>query len=562
MPQGVYSKIKCKAGISTSFKLLPHQQKNLDYFLESKYKGLLLYHKLGSGKTCTAISIANKMLEKNLVRHIYVFTPGSLRANFINEYCKKCGMNRDYIRDKYTFITYNFAVSKYVPKLDNSLVIIDEVHNLINGYRNESEHPYNIYMKIYNANCRVLALSGTPIYNYNEESGALFGLLKPEINFTEFYQNFQEKEDGTFVVKNQTKLKRALEGIISYYPGSEKDMPKIIEHPPIKCIMSVEQSKQYLEVMEQESKLQNPPKKSLKYTNPKRYKLLEGLHVMALKNMLTRRVSNFYYPLKYFNYIEEANEMSDFHLFEKKDENKEIEKKDENKELEKPLKFKDLLKDEGGWIEKDIFTNRGILKYSPKISAFLYNLIYHINEKHVLFTTFKEKGGVYLISSILKMCGIKSLIFSGDSSDSERLGILRKFNNENNIDGSKYKILLITEAGAEGISVMETTHMHILESNPRINKIIQSIGRTARYGSHKRLPKEKRVINVWSYWSVWPNSDINNKVEIYNREGNIVMQNLKGTANMKIIDETLYLKGEKTKRRINSFLDIIQKQSI
>ena len=558
MPQGVYSKIKCKAGISTGFKLLPHQQKNLDYFLQSKYKGLLLYHKLGSGKTCTAISIANKMLEKQLVKHIYVFTPGSLRANFINEYCKKCGMNKYYIRDNYTFITYNFAVSRYIPNLDNSLVIIDEVHNLINGYNNESEHPYNIYMKIYKANCKVLALSGTPIYNYNEESGALFGLLKPEMNFLEFYQNFEEKEDGTFIAKNPTKLKRALEGIISYYPGSEKDMPKIIEHPPIKCPMSIEQCSEYLKVLEQESDLQFPPKENLKYTDPKLYKLLEGLHIMALKNMLTRRVSNFYYPPKYFNYIEEAKEISD----EIEEEAKEIsEQKNERKEFEKPVKFRDLLKDEGGWIEKDIFKNKGLFMYSPKICTFLYNLIYHINDKHVLFTTFKEKGGVYLISSLLKMCGIKSLIFSGDSSDNERLAILRKFNNENNIDGSKYKILLITEAGAEGISVMEATHMHILESNPRINKIIQSIGRTARHGSHKRLPEEKRIINVWTYWSVLPDTDVKVISESYNRDGKLIKKELKSD-NVELIDEKLYKKGEKTKRRINSFLEIIQKQSI
>ena len=199
--------------------------------------------------------------------------------------------------------------------------------------------------------------------------------------------------------------------------------------------------------------------------------------------------------------------------------------------------------------------------YSPKICTFLYNLIYHINDKHVLFTTFKEKGGVYLISSLLKMCGIKSLIFSGDSSDNERLAILRKFNNENNIDGSKYKILLITEAGAEGISVMEATHMHILESNPRINKIIQSIGRTARHGSHKRLPEEKRIINVWTYWSVLPDTDVKVISESYNRDGKLIKKELKSD-NVELIDEKLYKKGEKTKRRINSFLEIIQKQSI
>jgi len=104
--------------------------------------------------------------------------------------------------------------------------------------------------------------------------------------------------------------------------------------------------------------------------------------------------------------------------------------------------------------------------------------------------------------------------------------------------------------------------MHVLESNPRINKIIQSIGRTARHGSHKRLPEEKRVINVWTYWSVWPDAEVLKKVELYNKEGELVVKNLVGERGKEMIDELLYKKGQKTKRKVDSFLEIIQKQSI
>jgi hypothetical protein len=73
---------------NVDFKLLTHQKIVKDYLnLYSPYRGLLLYHGLGSGKTCTSIAIAEGMkTEKNIV----LMTPASLKTNFFAE-LKKCG---------------------------------------------------------------------------------------------------------------------------------------------------------------------------------------------------------------------------------------------------------------------------------------------------------------------------------------------------------------------------------------------------------------------------------------------------------------------------------------
>jgi hypothetical protein len=55
--------------------------------LYTPYRGLLLYHKLGTGKTCTSIAIAEGM--KNHKR-VIIMTPKSLRDNYMEE-LKKCG---------------------------------------------------------------------------------------------------------------------------------------------------------------------------------------------------------------------------------------------------------------------------------------------------------------------------------------------------------------------------------------------------------------------------------------------------------------------------------------
>jgi len=72
---------------SVEFKKLTHQKVVLDYLnLSTPYRGLLLYHGLGSGKTCSAIAIAEGMKSN---KKIIVMTPASLRPNFLSE-LQKC----------------------------------------------------------------------------------------------------------------------------------------------------------------------------------------------------------------------------------------------------------------------------------------------------------------------------------------------------------------------------------------------------------------------------------------------------------------------------------------
>ncbi len=71
-----------------AFSLLTHQKIVRDYMnLYTPYRGLLLYHGLGSGKSCSSIAIAEGMKTK---RQVIVMTPKSLRDNYIEE-LKKCG---------------------------------------------------------------------------------------------------------------------------------------------------------------------------------------------------------------------------------------------------------------------------------------------------------------------------------------------------------------------------------------------------------------------------------------------------------------------------------------
>ena len=82
------STISCDRPDDAQFALLTHQKVVRDYLnIYTPYRGLLLYHGLGSGKTCSSIAIAEGMKDS---KRVIIMTPASLRANYIEE-LKKCG---------------------------------------------------------------------------------------------------------------------------------------------------------------------------------------------------------------------------------------------------------------------------------------------------------------------------------------------------------------------------------------------------------------------------------------------------------------------------------------
>lgn len=80
--------ISCDRPKDAEFALLTHQKVVRDYLnLYTPYRGLLLYHGLGSGKTCSSIAIAEGMKTD---KQVIIMTPASLRMNYLQE-LKSCG---------------------------------------------------------------------------------------------------------------------------------------------------------------------------------------------------------------------------------------------------------------------------------------------------------------------------------------------------------------------------------------------------------------------------------------------------------------------------------------
>ena len=80
--------VSCSSLNRETMDLFTHQKIVKEYLnLYTPYRGLLLYHGLGSGKTCTSIAIAEGMKTQ---KQIILMTPASLKMNYFSE-LKRCG---------------------------------------------------------------------------------------------------------------------------------------------------------------------------------------------------------------------------------------------------------------------------------------------------------------------------------------------------------------------------------------------------------------------------------------------------------------------------------------
>lgn len=526
MPDGVYPNLPCsrfvkdKSQINTNpfpiSNAQPHQQAVVDYFVhESPHKGILLFHELGSGKTCTAIFIADEMLRLKKIRHVFVLTPGSLRANWITEYCTKCGSSR--LSKDYTFLTYNYDISPYLDALDfnNCLIIIDESHNVIHGFQNEEQTKSALIAKINSSNCQVIMMSATPFYNHTFEWTVLGNILKPNVFRSVFKDDRVNMQ--AWASEEERITDQMLRGIISYFPGNRNDYPTVTREAPI-LINRIE--KNYLKLInktlenEQKTIRFGPPKPELALDDPVEYKRAFTRFMMAIQFLLSRQLSNLY--------TYGRNTVGGKYLA-------------------------DLDVSEGGWMVPELLQNPGLDVLSPKIAALIRNMIRpdHLGRKQVIYSRFKRNGGIWFIKTLFDYVNkclapdarkMNYLLYTGDETESQRIQTLNQFNSPANRFGQIYNVLLMTEAGIEGITLKDVGHMHILESHNIGGKMEQAIGRVARYESHINMPDNMKTVSIWRYF-VTPKDGVS-------------------------IDQLLYDNAERNKKSLQEFYDRLIENSV
>ena len=199
----------------SEFTLMPQQKFIRDYLgHQSPYRGLLLYHGLGSGKTCASIAVSENLKD---TRDVVVLVPyKGIRDNFITQGLQFCGdpeykKNNKIIKEKYTILTFkNAYIIKQIEKignLHNKIIIVDEAHNLatmmVNGLKKPNSHGEVLYRMLLEAkNSKIVFLTGTPLVNTPFECGILCNILRGQLELLLFdVQYFSETTIDAFYKK-------------------------------------------------------------------------------------------------------------------------------------------------------------------------------------------------------------------------------------------------------------------------------------------------------------------------------------------------------------------------
>ena len=113
--------------IDKSDGLRYHQRLTREYFIKSHSRGILIYHKMGAGKSRLAVSIAETIKKEEPNRHIVLLSTRSLRANFQDEIAKYLrqinpDMESDRIQQHITN-NYNFVSSNASNMIEQLMTI-------------------------------------------------------------------------------------------------------------------------------------------------------------------------------------------------------------------------------------------------------------------------------------------------------------------------------------------------------------------------------------------------------------------------------------------------------
>jgi len=91
-------------------------------------------------------------------------------------------------------------------------------------------------------------------------------------------------------------------------------------------------------------------------------------------------------------------------------------------------------------------------------------------------------------------------MITGDKSISpNNIEEVRAATNDSNVNGSNVKVVLISQAGSEGLDFIGIRQVHVLEPWYNMNRVEQIIGRAVRWCSHKLLPFTKRNVEIYLY---------------------------------------------------------------
>lgn len=563
-----YKSKKTKRNYKSLCSLKEIKLNNVQRFLGeyiNKQDRLILFHGIGSGKTLTIIHMCESADE--IYDRCWIVTQASLIDSFYEEIIKYDIIMRRFkyiTKEEYKEITeyqhkkqnqtlvyndkrkYNklmktlhsninknyrlFSYERFCkyPRYDmtdSQILVIDEVQNILGQHnpkfykiRYDIIQSENYCKRHFCQRVRIILSSATPITDDFNDFFQLLKLLSPREKFD--YKIFKNKKIKESVkIEYLKKLIKFISEHVSYYEPANTDnllYPKqklIIE----RCVMSNYQYKKYLE--------------SGVITKYNRFPLTNSFLIGP------RLASNFVYPELGYGRMT---------------------------------------------IDNRYFADSKLKDMSCKLYKLLYNIKRTKKNKIVIYSNFTNEFGIKAVKRMLDIYGYVNYrdvyfsngikdkyvdvpnysvyaTFTGSDSDTYRQDILKFFNAPENKDGKNMKILLLSPAGKEGLTLLGVREIHILEPYWNKARIKQIEGRGFRACSHRYLPPNEREIKTFLYLAVFDKNNDKDKKDLKQiRKGNVIDY----IKNIESVDDYIYKIQIEKERKNKEFIDLLKLNSL
>ena len=456
--------------LKASFKPMEHQEDFSNAALRELKRGggIIAAHGTGTGKTPSAIYAFEKLKGKGQARRALVLTPAGLRDNFLNKGVKKFTDSHGVIlkkpkavADNVEYVVVSYAAFRndpmgFINLVKPDTIIADEIHRA----SNPGGKTYKAIAEARKHVPQFIGLTASVVQNKPDEIVPLLNLASGGKSQIPTKKKFRKAHvarrksqqqgifGGTVYEKKLVRtamLKANLGASVHYVEDLDASKKPSKEVETVDVVMSRQQKKLYDMSM---SGIDPVIRKKIAEGQPVSKK--QAMNVF-MKLMRARQVSNSLHLAVPNMTLEQAAQQTP--------------------------KIKRILDDAMGHIKK-----------TPDAQVIMYTNLVH--------------GGVDVLEAGLKARGIKYGVFAGKgvkgiTEDTRQAAV------DDYIAG-KNKVIIITGAGAEGLSLGNTTMVQLVDGHYNPERMAQATARGIRAGGLSHRAPEERKVQVKRYVSALP----------------------------------------------------------
>lgn len=591
---------------SAEFELLPHQAFVRNFLsFRTPYNGLLLFHGLGTGKTCSAISVTEEMrqylkqigeqkriiivaspnvqenfkkqlfddrklqkiggrwniracageemlreinpmgveglekpnivrLVKQIIRRSYLFMGPEQFSNYIARIMERYASVEDPVERK------RLVTSGIDSEFSGRLIVIDEAHNIRTtkgaptglDKKGDKTAKYLHQLVKNTTNLKILLMSATPMFNAPEEIVWLVNLLRlndkrPPLRAADVFT-----KDGIFIQDRGRDIGREAlvegsRGYVSYVRGDNPYAFPFKFYPTTFALdhsyasrplaqkqmngATIAQSLQFLDLyMVDLSSYQMSVYADCVASMAGRIPDDKGIGYQAL-NLPLQALDIVYPPVPGESPLDSVGRTGLNSAFAY------------DSETKRSFSYRQEVMEQHG----RFLAMPALKEYSAKIAAVCEAVA--TSDGIILVYSQYIDGGCVPIALALEEMGLtrsigESLLAEPPKPSAKQLSYamitgdpllspgnaaeVRKITDVANADGSLVKVVIISEAGSEGIDLTNIRQVHIMDPWYNLNRLEQIVGRAVRWCSHRALPFSKRNVEIRYYGTTLPDHSI------------------------------------------------------